>query len=281
MYQAKEGGRNNFQIYSEKLNANSLERLALESNLRHALERNEFELNYQAKRNIANGRISGIEALLRWQHPDLGTVAPLKFIPIAEETGLIVPIGKWVLRTACLQNVAWQNQGLPRFAIAVNLTARQFYDEGLLAALTAIFKETDMDPHLLELEITENLLMHDVEAALRILNELAGMGIRIAIDNFGLGYSSLSMLKQFPIDVIKIDRSLIRCVTDAAESRCQAEAIIALGRTLGHTVVAEGVETKAQADFLRNNACDEYQGFLLDNPVATDQFAALLRTQLA
>ncbi|MDP2031194.1 MAG: EAL domain-containing protein [Thiobacillus sp.] len=279
MYQVKEEGRNNFQFYSEKLNANSLERLALESSLRHALERNEFQLHYQAKRNIASGRITGMEALLRWQHPDLGTVAPMKFIPIAEETGLIVPIGKWVLRTACLQNVAWQNQGLPHLSTAVNLTTRQFYDEDLLAILTTILTDTGMDAHLLELEIKENLLMHDVEKALRILNELTSLGIRIVIDNFGIGYSSLSTLKKFPIDAIKIDRSFIRDITSGAESRDQAEAIIALGRTLGQTIVAQGVETKAQADFLRQNDCDEFQGIYLNKPVPADQIAELLRTQ--
>lgn len=279
MYQVKEEGRNNFQFYSEKLNTNSLERLALESSLLHALERNEFQLHYQAKRNIVSDRITGIEALLRWQHPDLGTVLPIKFIPIAEETGLIVPIGKWVLRTACLQSVAWQNQGLPHLGMAVNLTARQFYDEDLLAVLTAILADTGMNAHLLELEITEDLLMHDVEKALRILNGLTDIGIRIVIDNFGIGYSSLSTLKHFPIDAIKIDRSFIRDITSGAESRGQAEAIIAMGRTLGQTIVAQGVETKAQADFLRQNDCDEFQGIYLNKPVPADQIAELLRTQ--
>ena len=213
MYQVKEGGRNNFQFYSEELNANSLERLALESSLRNALVKNEFHLDYQPKRNISSGKITGVEALLRWQHPDLGTVAPMKFIPIVEETGLILPIGKWVLRTACMQNVAWQHQGLPPLVMAVNLTTRQFYDEELPEIVTAIFAETGMDPNLLELEITENLLMRDVDKALRILNELTGMGVRVTIDNFGLGYSSLSLLKQFPINAIKIDRSLIKDIT--------------------------------------------------------------------
>jgi diguanylate cyclase (GGDEF)-like protein len=280
MYQVKEGGRNNFQFYSEELNASSLERLSLESSLRNALERNEFRLDYQAKRNISSGKITGVEALLRWQHPDLGTVAPMKFIPIVEETGLILPIGKWVLRTACMQNVAWQTQGLPPLVMAVNLTTRQFYDEELPETLTAIFAETGMDPHLLELEITESLLIRDVDRALRILKQLTGMGVRLTIDNFGLGYSSLSLLRQFPINAIKIDRSLIQGISSAADSSEQAEAIIALGRTLGQTIVAQGVETRAQADFLRKNSCDEFQGFYLNHPVAADQFAQLLRTQL-
>jgi diguanylate cyclase (GGDEF)-like protein len=279
MYQAKEKGKNNFQFYSDKLNANSLERRTLESALRHALERNEFQLHYQAKRDIRNGWITGMEALLRWQHPDLGTVAPMQFIPFAEETGLIVPIGKWALRTACLQNVAWQNQGLPHLSMAVNLTARQFFHERLLPDLTAILADTGMDPHLLELEIHESLLMRDVEEALRILSRLKNMRIRIAIDDFGIGYSSLSRLKKFPLDTIKIDRSFIRDVANVAEDKALTEAIIAVGRALSLTVVAQGVETKEQVDFLRQHACDEFQGFYLDRPVAADQIAELLRTQ--
>ena len=279
MYHVKEEGRNNFQFYSEELNANSLERLTLESSLRQALEHNEFQLDYQAKRNMASGEMTGIEALLRWNHPDLGTIAPMKFIPIAEETGLIIQIGKWVLRTACQQNVAWQKQGLPHLSMAVNLTARQFYDEDLLETLATTLTDTGMDPRLLELDITETLLMRDIDAAMRILNELTSRGIKIAIDNFGLGYSSLAMLKQFPIDSIKIDRSLIQDVTSSAFNKGQAEAIIALGRTLGQTIVAQGVETKEQADFLSKNACDEFQGFYLNTPAPADEFAKQLWTQ--
>jgi predicted signal transduction protein with EAL and GGDEF domain len=280
MYQAKEKGKNNFQFYSDKLNANSLERRTLESALRHALERNEFHLHYQAKRDIRNGRITGMEALLRWQHPDLGTVAPMQFIPFAEETGLIVPIGKWAIRAACLQNVAWQNQGLPHLSIAVNLTARQFFQDHLLSDLTVILADTGMDPHLLELEIHESLLMRDVDEALRILSGLKDMRIRIAVDDFGIGYSSLSRLKQFPLDTIKIDASFIRDIANLAEDKALTEAIIAVGRALSLTVVAQGVETKGQADFLRQHSCDEFQGFYLDRPVPADQIAELLRTQL-
>jgi len=280
MYQVKEEGRNNYQFYSEKLNAESLERLTLEAGLRHALERNEFQLDYQTTQNTASGRITGMEALLRWQHPDLGVVAPMKFIPIAEETGLIVLIGKWVLKSACQQNVAWQNQGLPHLSIAVNLSVRQFFDEHLLTDLKAILADTGMDARLLELEVTENLLMHDVDKTMRVLTELRSMGIRIAIDNFGIGYSSLSMLKKFPIDTIKIDRSFIRDITGAAEDNDLTNAIIAMGRTLSLNVVAQGVETKAQAEYLRQNACKEFQGFYLNKPVPADQIAELLRSQL-
>lgn len=280
MYQAKAEGKNNFQFYSEKLNSNSLERLTLESSLRHALERNEFQLHYQAKRDTHSDRITGVEALLRWQHPDLGTVAPMQFIPVAEETGLIVAIGKWVLRTACLQNMRWQKQGLPPVSMAVNLTARQFSDEHLLPDLIAILGETGMDAHLLELEISESLLMGDMDKNLRILTGLKGMGIRIAIDDFGVGYSSLTSLKQFPLDTIKIDRSFIRNVTTTREDRDLTEAIIALGRALTLTVVAQGVETQEQADYLRENACDEFQGFYLNKPLPANQVADLLQTQL-
>ena len=280
MYQVKENGRNNFQFYSEDLNANSLERRALESSMRNALDRNEFRLHYQAVRNVTSGKISGVEALLRWEHPDLGIVEPMRFIPIAEESGLILSIGKWVLRTACMQNVAWRRQGFPPLSMAVNLTTGQFYDEGLAEILTTTFAETGMDPHMLELEITETLLLHDVNKALRILNELTRMGVRLAIDNFGLGFASLFLLKQLPIDAIKIDRSLIHDITSNPVSRGQTEAIIALGRTLGQTTVAQGVENKAQVDYLSKNSCDEFQGFYLNPPVPADQFAQLLRTEL-
>ena len=279
MYQAKQQGKNNFQFYSEKLNADSLERLTLELSLRHALERQEFQLHYQAKRDIRSGQITGMEALLRWDHPDLGIVAPMQFIPIAEETGLIVPIGKWVLKTACLQNVAWQQQGLPHLGMAVNLTARQFADENLLTDLAAILAETGMEASLLELEIAESLLMQDVKRALSVLTGLKHLRIRIAIDDFGIGYSSLSALKQFPLDSIKIDRSFICDVTSVSEDKALTEAIIAMGRTLSLTVVAQGVETKEQADFLRENACDEFQGFYFNRPVPADQFTMLLQAQ--
>lgn len=281
MYQAKQQGKNNFQFYSEKLNADSLERLTLELSLRHALERQEFQLHYQAKHDIRSGQITGMEALLRWDHPELGMVAPMQFIPVAEETGLIVPIGKWVLKTACRQNVAWQQQGLPHLGMAVNLTARQFADENLLTDLAAILAETGMEASLLELEIAESLLMQDVKRALRVLTGLKHLNIRIAIDDFGIGYSSLSALKQFPLDSIKIDRSFIRDITSVSEDKALTDAIIAMGRTLSLTVVAQGVETKEQADFLRDNACDEFQGFYFNKPVPADQVKALLQAQMA
>jgi diguanylate cyclase (GGDEF)-like protein len=276
MYQAKAEGKNNFQFYSQKLNAHSLERLTLESSLRHALERNEFRLHYQAKRDIGSGRITGMEALLRWEHPDLGTVAPMQFIPVADETGLIVPIGRWVLETACSQSVAWRKQGLPPLSIAVNLTARQFRDEQLLQDVSAILTTTGMDPHLLEIELHESLLMHDVENTLRTLMQLKTLGIRIAVDDFGIGYSSVAMLQRFPLDTIKIDRSIIRDIVGNTANSALADAILAVGRSLSLTVVAQGVETPEQAEYLRTYACDELQGFYFERPLPAPQFSQLL-----
>jgi len=276
MYKAKAEGKNNFQFYSESLNTNSLERLTLESSLRHALEHQEFRLRYQAKRDMHSGRITGMEALLRWEHPDLGLVAPMQFIPVAEESSLMLPIGKWVLRTACAQNVAWQKAGAPRLKIAVNLTGRQFFDEHLIDDVSAILESTGMEAHLLEFEISERLLIRDVESTLRVLSRLKSLGIGIAIDDFGTGYSSLATLQRFPLNTIKIDRSLVAGLCAGAENMEFAESVIAMGKNLSLTVVAQGVETRAQAEFLREHACDELQGFYLNRPLPPDEFAKLL-----
>jgi diguanylate cyclase (GGDEF)-like protein len=276
MYQAKAEGKNNFQFYCKSLNANSLERLTLESSLRHALEHQEFRLRYQAKRDMHSGRITGMEALLRWEHPDLGLVAPMQFIPVAEESSLMLPIGKWVLRTACAQNVAWQKAGAPRLKMAVNLTGRQFFDEHLIEDVTAILDSTGMDAHLLEFEISERLLIRDVESTLRVLTRLKRLGIGIAIDDFGTGYLSLATLQRFPLNTIKIDRSLVAGLCAGAENMAFAESVIAMGKNLSLTVVAQGVETRAQAEFLRDHACDELQGFYLCRPLPPDEFAQLL-----
>ena len=277
MYRAKEDGKNNFRFYSDALNAHSLERLTLESDLRLALERGEFELHYQAKREIGSGLVTGMEALLRWRHPVLGTVLPMQFIAVAEETGLIVPIGKWMLRTVCLQSVAWQAQGLPQLVMGVNLTARQFFDEGLVPDLTAILEATGMEASLLELEIAESLLMRYVDRSLRIVGGLKALGVGIAVDDFGVGYSSLAKLRRFPLDAIEIDRSFIRDAASGEADNPLAEAVIALGRSLSRKIVAQGTETNAQADFLRRNARNEFQGFVLDEPMPADQAAMLLR----
>jgi diguanylate cyclase (GGDEF)-like protein len=279
MYKAKEQGKNNYQFYAKSLSTDSLERLTLESSLRQALERGEFELYYQAKRELETGRMTGMEALLRWQHPDLGTVAPMRFIPLAEQTGLIIPIGRWVLRTACLQNVAWQAQGLPELCVSVNLTARQCADDNLVRDVEAILKESGLKPALLELEIAESMLLHDVEGTLPLLAGLKALGVRIAIDDFGMGYSTISSLRRFPIDTIKIDRSFIRDVATGEEDKALTRAIIAMGKTLSMTVVAQGVETKAQAAVLREYACDELQGFYFSQPAPAAQFRDTLLAQ--
>ena len=277
MYHAKKEGKNNFQFYSQRLNTNSLERMALEASLRRALELGEFRLHYQAKLDMKSSRITGMEVLLRWQHPELGLVLPMQFLPVAEETGLIVPIGNWVIRTACLQNMVWQRLGLPPLVVSVNITTRQFADDNLLRDLQAILAATGMEPNLLELETNERTLARDTPRTLQILTQLKEAGIRIAIDDFGMGYSSLSALRQFPLDAIKIDRSFVSGIDGAQANPGLAHAIIAMGRSLSLTVVAQGVETQEQADFLRTNACDEFQGFYFNAPVSADEFTTILR----
>jgi diguanylate cyclase (GGDEF)-like protein len=280
MYQAKSQGKNNFQFYSEALNATSLERLTLETSLRSALLKNEFRLLYQAKLDIVSGHTTGVEVLLRWESPELGTITPHKFLPMAEESGLILPIGKWVMRTACLQNVAWQRMGHAPMTIAVNLTARQFFDENLLADLGQILQSTTMKPHYLELEISESLMTRDVDRTVRILRDLKALGVRVAIDDFGRGYLSLSALQHFPIDTVKIDRTLVRDMTAPNSGGELADSIIEMGRNLSLSIVAQGVETKDQADFLRVHACDQLQGFYFNRPLPAEDFGQLLRTEL-
>ncbi|GEM_PF-3384829 len=277
MYQAKEEGKNNFQFYSEKIQVQSLERLTLENQLRSAFEQDQFLLHYQAKVDLTTQRVNGVEALVRWQHPELGMVPPLRFIPIAEETGLIVPLGKWVLRTACRQQMVWRRAGLPAVCMAVNLSPRQFLDPNLLDELAAILRETGMDPADLELEITEGMVTQNVDRAVALLSAIRQMGVRLAVDDFGTGYSSLAQLKRFPINTLKIDRSFIRELPSNNEDRAITEAIIAMGKTLSLTVVAEGVETQEQVAFLRQADCDEMQGYFFSKPVAAEQFAELLR----
>lgn len=281
MYFAKSEGKNNYQFYSKEIKIQSIERLALETSLRGALEHNELSLHYQAKVDVKSGRITGVEALLRWHSPTLGDVPPVQFIPIAEETGLIVPIGRWVLKMACLQNVAWQRQGLPAVCLAVNLSARQFTDNDLLRDIDAALQESGMAPELLELELTEGMVMQNPERAVQLLRAIKAKGVRLAIDDFGTGYSSLSQIKRFPIDTLKVDRSFIRELHNDAEDRAITEAIIAMGRTLSLTVVAEGVETEEQATFLRERACDEMQGYFFSRPAPPEHFADLLSHHVA
>ncbi len=273
MYFAKEEGKNNSQFYSPEIKTQSLERLALEAHLRHAMERNEFMLHYQAKLDLKTREINGVEALLRWNNLELGSVSPIQFIPVAEETGMIVSIGKWVLQTACAQNVAWQRQGLPTISMAVNLSVRQFADPNLLKDIAEVLQQTGMDPHLLELEITEGMVVHNPAHAIKLLTAIKKMGIRLAIDDFGTGYSSLGQLKHFPIDTLKVDRSFIRDIATNNGDKAITEAIIAMGKTLSLRVVAEGVETLEQENILRDNACDEVQGYYFSRPIAADEFA--------
>ena len=279
MYQSKEDGKNTFTFYSTALNTHSVERLAFESSLQRALDAEQFQVHYQPKVDCRTSQMNGVEALLRWNHPDLGPVSPAKFIPVAEENGLIVPIGRWVLLTACQQHVAWRELGHPPLRMSVNLSARQFYDANLLSDVRSILSRTHMDASFLELEITESMLMRDVEKASKVLDEFKKLGIRLSLDDFGTGYSSLSNLKRFQIDTIKVDRSFVRELPANKEDRAITEAIIAMGKSLNMTIVAEGVETRAQTEFLRDHDCDEFQGFYFSKAVPAASIADLMRTQ--
>jgi diguanylate cyclase (GGDEF)-like protein len=280
MYRAKDKGKNNYQFYSAQMDNYSVERLSLESGLRRALEREEFVLHYQPKVNIASGLITGVEALLRWQHPELGWVAPGRFIPIAEENGLILPIGAWVLKTACIQSRAWQRQGVRRFPVAVNLSPRQFAGETLLDDVKAALDVSGLAPADLELEITEGMVMNNPERAVNLLQQLKGLGIRVAIDDFGTGYSSLAYLKRFPIDSVKVDRSFVEDIPDDVDSMAIAQAVIAMAHSLRLNVVAEGVESEAQLGFLHGEGCDEIQGYYFCEARPASEISAIMRTTL-
>jgi diguanylate cyclase (GGDEF)-like protein len=277
MYLAKEDGKNGFRFFNNEIKAQSIERLTLETALRRALERDQFSLHYQPKVDMVTGQITGVEALLRWMHPELGMISPMQFIPLAEETGLIVPIGRWVLKEACAQNMAWQRRGLRPISMAVNLSPRQFSDKHLLQDVDEALLASGMSPVLLQLEVTESMVMRNVARAITVLNAIQSRGIRLAIDDFGTGYSSMSLMKQFPIDTIKIDRSFVRDLPRDSEDQAIAQAIISMGKALGMTVIAEGVETAEQHAFLRNHACDEMQGYLFSKPLPAPQLARLLR----
>jgi EAL domain-containing protein (putative c-di-GMP-specific phosphodiesterase class I) len=276
MYQAKEQGRNTLQFFSREMNARAEERLKLENSLRRALERNELFLHYQPQVNLQTGAAVGMEALLRWQHPELGLLSPLKFIPIAEENGLIVPIGEWVLRTACAQTKAWQEAGFGPLRVAVNLSGRQFKQPDFVERVGEILKQTGLAPSCLELELTESTIMSNGEETIRILQKLKNMGVTLAIDDFGTGYSSLSYLKHFPIDRLKIDRSFVLDIPHDPDNAAIAEAIIVLAHSLKLQVTAEGVEQSDQLEFLATRHCDELQGYYVSRPVAAQDFAALL-----
>jgi|SRR5579863_60900 len=276
MYRAKDSGRNNFQFFTHELNALMTERLELETHLRRALERKQFVLRYQPRVNLATGQIVGAEALLRWRIPQRGTIGPRRFIALAEETGLIVPIGKWVLESACAQNKAWQDAGLPPIVVSVNVSPRQFRQENLAQTVAEALQSSGLDPHFLELELTESMVMHDAPQLVAMLDELKQLGVQIAVDDFGTGYSSLSYLKRFPVDRLKVDRSFVEHMTTEADDATIVRAIIALGHNLGLKVVAEGVETAKQTRALRAYQCDEAQGFLFSRPVSARDLPRLL-----
>jgi len=276
MYLAKAEGKNDVKLFSPEIETQSVDRLEIETSLRRAIERDELVLHYQPKVNVLTGKIAGVEALLRWMHPTLGMLQPIKFIPLAEETGLIVPIGRWVLNTACAQSMAWQQAGLPPISMAVNVSPRQFSDEHLLNYIDQALATSGLEPRLLQIEITESMVMLNVERAIRILDAIQSRGVRLAIDDFGTGYSSMSVLKRFPIDTIKIDRSFVRDLPESSEDKAISEAIINMGKALGLTIVAEGVETIEQDKFLREHACDEIQGFLFSKPVMPQKIVQLL-----
>ena len=280
MYQAKELDRNNFQFFSREMNVKVVERMMLENTMRKALEREEFFLVYQPQVDARSGQITGMEALLRWQHPELGLLAPDKFIYLAEETGFIIPIGEWVVQSACRQNKAWQDEGLRAVRVAVNLSAKQFGQYHLDEMVSATLMETGLDPQWLELEITESAIMKNAEQTAIILRKLKDMGISLAIDDFGTGYSSLAYLKHFPISRLKIDRSFVQDITTNPDDAAIAEIIIAMAQTLKLSVIAEGVETRAQMELLSFNNCVEMQGYLFSRPVPAEQFALLLRDGL-
>ena len=280
MYQAKDNGRNTYQFYTSDMNAQALERMLLQNDLRRALDRGEFSLHYQPQLNAHNGQLIGMEALLRWTHPTLGAIPPSKFIPFAEETGMILPIGRWVLETACRQNKAWQDIGLPPLRVAVNLSGRQFKVGNLAQMVEEILHETQLPAQYLELELTESILMESADDTVHLLRELKKMGVHLAIDDFGTGYSSLNYLKHFPIDRLKIDRSFVRDILKDPDDAAIAEAIIVLAHSLKIKVLAEGVETREQLEFLLARSCDEMQGYYFSHPLCVKDFTTLLNSEM-
>ncbi|MBC2582932.1 EAL domain-containing protein [Clostridium sp. DJ247] len=272
MYRAKEHGKNNFHLYTAALNAKALERLTLENSLRRALEYKEFVVHYQPKVNAKTEEIIGMEALIRWQHPNWGLVSPLKFIPIAEETGLIVPIGEWVLYTACAHNKSLQNVGFPPVTVAVNLSSRQFELQDLTKIVLKVLEETGLEPQYLELEITESIAMQNIEHTLKTISKLRAIGVKFSIDDFGTGYSSLSQLNNFAVNKLKIDKSFVEKVGGNEDNSIIASTVLALGKSLELIVVAEGVENQEQVNFFKQNNCDEMQGYFFGKPMSSEAF---------
>jgi len=277
MYRAKDQGRNRWLFYTEDLGAVASERVKLETGLHRALERGEFVLYYQPQVDLKTGGLIGAEALLRWRHPELGLLSPAQFIPLAEETGFILPIGEWVLRTACAQNKAWQDAGFPPMDIAVNVSAVQFQRDDMVDTVRQVLEETGLEPHYLSLELTESILMRNPEAAAGILRNLKTLGVQISIDDFGTGHSSLSYLKRFPTDIVKIDQSFVRDVASDPDDAAIAGAMVAMAHSMSLRVIAEGVETLGQLHFLRSLNCDQMQGFFVSRPLPSEEFVDVLR----
>ena len=276
MYFAKTGGRNNYQFFKAFMNTQAIRRLCVENNLRRALKQGEFQLHYQPQIDIASGAIAGAEVLIRWLDPEHGLIFPKQFIPIAEECGLIVPIGQWVLREACRQVQAWLDTGLHAVPVAVNISAVEFRHKSFLESVALILKETGLAPRYLELELAESIFMHDAEHSAPVFKALRAMGVQLAIDGFGTGYSSLSYLKRFPIDTLKIDQSFVHDITTNADDAAIVAAVIGMGKKLRQRVIAEGVETQEQLDLLRTQLCDKVQGFQISRPLPAEDFARLL-----
>jgi diguanylate cyclase (GGDEF)-like protein len=281
MYQAKENGHQSFLFFKREMNVRAVERQSIEEDLRRALKRQEFALHYQPIIDLTTGVITGAEALIRWMHPVRGLIPPLQFIPVAEDCGLMLPIGKWVLREACRQTQAWIQAGLPIGTIAVNVSALEFRDESLPEGVFAILSETGLDPTSLILELTESVLMKRPEAAASVLRTLRKSGVRVAIDDFGTGYSSLGYLRKFPLDALKIDQSFVGQIDTVGEDTAIVTAVIGMAQSLKLRVVAEGVETLEQLGFLRAHHCDEVQGYYFSRPVAPEQFEKLLKTGIS
>jgi EAL domain-containing protein (putative c-di-GMP-specific phosphodiesterase class I) len=279
MQHAKHLGGNTFQFFTDNLQACTLERLQLENQLRKGINEGQLEVFYQPKLCLAADSLNAAEALVRWRHPELGLVPPSDFIGLAEETGLIGAIGEFVLRQACQQVRAWQEQGLAQIRVSVNLSVHQLRQGNLLSLVRQVLDETGLAPQFLELELTESQLLDNVESVISTFQQLRELGVKLAIDDFGTGYSSLSYLKRFPVDYVKIDQTFIRDLTPGSEDAAITRAIIAMAHSLELKVVAEGVETQAQMDFLKSQRCDEIQGYLISKPVPADQFAQLLREQ--
>lgn len=276
MYRAKSSGRNNFQFYAKEMNARAGDRLSLESDLWHALENDEFTLNYQPQIDMRSGKIIGMEALIRWRHPKRGMVSPMEFIPMAECNGLIIPIGRWVLETACRDNLQLQAEGFAPMRVAVNLSARQLSQSDFVATVRSVIESTGIDPSYLELEVTESMVMHNVDEVIGILKDINDMGVQLSLDDFGTGFSSLAYLKRFPIDRLKIDQSFIRHCESDPDDAIISQTIIALAHGLKIKVIAEGVETAEHLEFLKENNCDEGQGYFISRPLPLDALRALL-----